>query len=149
MLLLYLCMPWLQEHDTVTSTRTLQKASRARASRGPSTSTSTHQKASRAHASRGPATSTRSQREHHRPRPARKLSLNCTSNLSFLFSLPERRELFPLIPRFACTSRRDPREAISRALTTSRAIAPSGLVRAQIQHTSDGAIALGGWVPTM
>src|SRR5664279_2713854 len=106
------------------------------------------QEASRAHASRGPTASTRSQRKHHRARPARKLSLARALNLSFLFSPPERREIFPLIPRFACTSRGDPREAISRALTTSRGSAPSGLVRAQIQHTSDGALALGGWVPT-
>src|SRR5664279_5031702 len=72
-------------------------------------------------------------REHHRARPARKLSLDRALNLSFLFSPPERHEIFPLIPHFACTSRGDPREAISRSLTTSRGIAPSGLVRAQIQ----------------
>src|SRR5664279_570155 len=108
MLLLYLCMPWLQEQDTVTSTRTFQKASRAHASRGPSTSTRTLQEASQAHVSRGPATSTRSQREHHRPRPARKLSLDRASNLSFMFSLPERHEPFPLILCFVCTSRGDP-----------------------------------------
>src|SRR5664279_1703788 len=87
----------------------------------------------RAQASRGSAAS------------MRKLSPNRTSNLSF--SLPERREFLPSILRFVCASRGSPRESLSRALTSSRGITPSGLVRAQVQHTSDGVLALGGWDP--
>src|SRR5664279_3930189 len=84
-------------------------------------------------ASRGSAASTR------------KLSPNRTSNLCL--SLLERREFLPPILRFACTSRGSTRESLSRALTSSRGITPSGLVRAQVQHTSDGVLALGGWDP--
>src|SRR5664279_3734761 len=110
-----------------------RKPREVQTSRGQTTSMRRQQEALRAQASQGPAASTG------------KLSLNRTSNLSF--SLPERREFFPSILRFACTSRGGPRESLSRALTSSRGITPSGLVRAQIQHTSDGVLALGGWVP--
>src|SRR5664279_3013035 len=77
--------------------------------------------------------------------PTEKLSPNRTSNISV--SLLERHEFLAPILRFACTSRGSPRESLSRALTSSRGITPSSLVRAQVQHTSDGVLALGGWDP--
>src|SRR5664279_5723297 len=81
-------MPLSQKQDTATSTRSQQEASRAQASRS----------------------ATRGVSHPRAPQGAPREKAKSRSRLESLFPVlsPERRELFPLIPPFAFTSRGDP-----------------------------------------